>query len=168
MFAADSPSPVPASQLDAASAKECFDRGDYVEAERLYEKIVAAAPDNLYALSNLGVVRFRSSKFKLAAKALQRAVAVAPQDEFSQRTLGVVYYSLGRYDDAVKTLTLAIMLDQKDAMAHYYPGMTCSKMGSKDAAAKELEIAGKLAPGLNGPPSAPEEKFPKGLEFHQS
>jgi tetratricopeptide (TPR) repeat protein len=169
IFAADSLSPVPAAQLDAArKAKECFERGQYVEAEKIYEQIVAASPKNLYALSNLGVVRFRSGKYKLAAEVLRRAVAVAPYDEFSQFTLGIVYYSSGQYDDAIQTLTRAIGINPKDAGAHYYLGATYSKIGWKDAAAKELEIAGKLAPELKDPFTDPEKKFPRGLEFHES
>jgi len=69
------------------------------------------APDNLYVLSNLGVVRFRAGKLDLAADALRRAVTVAPTDDFSHRTLGVVYYSQGKYDEAINSLTKAIALN---------------------------------------------------------
>src|SRR5262249_30693060 len=61
---AENPS-VPAGQLEAAQrAKASFQRGDYREAEQIFEHILSAAPDNLYVLSNLGVIRFRAGKLK--------------------------------------------------------------------------------------------------------
>ena len=50
------------------------------------------SPNNLYSLSNLGVVYFRTGKLKAAELTLKKAVALAPKDEFSHTTLGIVYY----------------------------------------------------------------------------
>jgi tetratricopeptide (TPR) repeat protein len=54
------PNVPPEMQGLAREAKELFERANYREAEKAYEKILTKAPNNLYALSNLGVVRFRS------------------------------------------------------------------------------------------------------------
>jgi tetratricopeptide (TPR) repeat protein len=72
-------------------AKTAFERGDYREAERAYERILAKAPKNLLAMENLGVVRFRAGKLEAAADALLRAISAAPKDDFPHCMLGVVY-----------------------------------------------------------------------------
>lgn len=130
----------------AREGKDQFDRGNYREAEKLYEKILAKAPNNLYALSNLGVVRFRAGKLRLAEEAFKKAIAVAPEDAFSHCTLGIVYYSQGKYDEAVNELTKALAINPKNATAHNYLGITASQKGWQEAAQKELETATALDP----------------------
>ena len=162
VLAADLPPSVPPAQLEAAKqAKDLFERGDYRGAEKIFEAILLAAPDNLYALSNLGVVRFRAGKLKLAADALQRAIAVAPTDDFSHCTLGIVYYTQGSYDAAVNALTKALAINPKNATAHRYLATVATQKGWHDAAKKELEIAETLDPS---PEAAPVGDFFTPLE----
>ena len=141
--------PVPQAYLEAArKAKEEFTRGNYREAKKTYRGLLTAIPHNLYPyiLSNLGVVRFRSGKFKLAVKTFRQAIAIAPNDAFSHCTLGIVYYSQKRYDDAIKSLRRAIELEPGNATAHNYLGRAYSEKGMLTEAEKELNIARKLDP----------------------
>ena len=64
---------------DAKAAKEAFERAQYRDAEKLYERMLTKAPNNVYILSNLGVVYFRNQKWKLAEESLQKAIAVGPR-----------------------------------------------------------------------------------------
>jgi len=138
---------VPAELLPLArEGKDQFEKGNYLEAEKVYRKILAKAPNNLYTLSNLGVVLFRAAKFKLAEETFKKAIAIAPEDGFSHCTLGIVYYSQGKYDDAVNELTKALAIDPKNATAHNYLGITASQKGWQEAAQKELETATTLDP----------------------
>jgi tetratricopeptide (TPR) repeat protein len=130
----------------AREGKDEFDKGNYREAERLYEKVLAKAPNNLYTLSNLGVVYFRSQKFKRAEEMFKKAIAIAPEDGFSHCTLGIVYYSQQKYDEAVSELTKALAVNPKNATAHNYLGITASQKGWQEAAQKELETATTLDP----------------------
>src|SRR5438132_6931844 len=67
---------VPEDVVDLArQAKENFDKGKYRSAEKLYQEILTKTPNNLYSLSNLGVVYFRSGKLKAAELTLKKAVA---------------------------------------------------------------------------------------------
>jgi tetratricopeptide (TPR) repeat protein len=130
----------------AHEAREYFDRGQYREAEKTYEKMLAEAPTNVYILSNLGVVRFRSGKLRLAEEAFQKAIEVDPKDSFSRCTLGIVYYQQGKYDEAIDELTKALAVDSKNATAHNYLGITASQKGWHEAAQKEMETAIALDP----------------------
>jgi Flp pilus assembly protein TadD len=143
---AGTPSVPPELVDDARDAKEAFERNDYREAERVYEGMLAKAPNNVYILSNLGVVYFRNEKWKLAEESLKKAIAVAPEDVFSWCTLGIVDYQEKRYDDAINSLTRALAINPKYAVAHNYLGITASQKGWQDASIKELETAIDLDP----------------------
>src|SRR5438477_1955646 len=95
----------------ATRAKEAFDHGRYSDASKIYERILVAHPDSLYALSNLGVVQFKTGKIKLAEKTFKRAISVAPKDAFSHCTLGIVYYSQGLYSQAMSEFSTALEID---------------------------------------------------------
>ena len=130
----------------AREAKEEFDRQNYPEAERTYDKLLARDPKNPYLLSNQGVVLFRQDKLKSAEVMLKKAVAVAPGDAYGQATLGIVYYRMHRYDEAMRNLTTAIQLDTKNPTAHNYLGITASQKGYAEAAEEELQKAIQLNP----------------------
>ncbi len=127
-------------------AKDAFERGNYRDAERLYDKILAQSPSNLAALDNMGVVRLKEGKLKLAEESLKKAIATAPEDPFSHSTLGIVYYGEQRYDDAVNELTKSLAINNKNPAAHNYLGITASQKGWPEAAQKELETATALDP----------------------
>ena len=138
---------VPPELMDEAkAAKESFERAQYRDAEKIYEKMLTKAPNNVYVLSNLGVVYFRNQKWKLAEESLKKSIAVAPEDTFSHCTLGIVYYQEHRYDDAINSLTRALAINPKYAVAHNYLGITASQKGWQDAAKKELETALDIDP----------------------
>jgi Flp pilus assembly protein TadD/predicted nucleic acid-binding Zn-ribbon protein len=130
---------VPDNVLDLAwHAKESFDHGKYRTAERTYQEILTKSPNNLYSLSNLGVVYFRTGKLKAAELTLKKAVAIAPKDEFARTTLGIVYYREDKFDNALTELTKALAINPKSATAHNYLGITASQKGWQEAAEKEM------------------------------
>jgi Flp pilus assembly protein TadD/uncharacterized coiled-coil DUF342 family protein len=130
---------VPADMMDIArQAKENFDHGKYHAAERQYQELLTKSPNNLYSLSNLGVVYFRSGKLKAAELTLKKAVAIAPKDEFAHTTLGIVYYRQSKFDEALNELTKSLAINPKSAAAHNYLGITASQKGWQEAAEKEM------------------------------
>ena len=122
----------------ARAAKDNFEHGKYHSAEKQYQEILVKAPNNLYSLSNLGVVYFRTGRFKAAELTLKKAVAISPRDEFSHTTLGIVYYRQAKFDAALTQLTKSLAINPKSAMAHNYLGITASQKGWQEAAEKEL------------------------------
>jgi Flp pilus assembly protein TadD/uncharacterized coiled-coil DUF342 family protein len=130
---------VPADMMDIArQAKENFDHGKYRAAEREYQELLTKNPNNLYSLSNLGVVYFRTGKLKAAELTLKKAVAIAPKDEFAHTTLGIVYYRQSKFDEALNELTKSLAINPKSAAAHNYLGITASQKGWQEAAEKEM------------------------------
>lgn len=130
----------------AADAKRLYATGDFNGAATKYEQIIQAEPNNLFALSNLGVIRFRQDKLDEAAKHLSAALAIDSQDAFSLSVLGVVYYRQQKYDEASIKLQTALVLAPNNHETHNYLGITYSAKGFQDAAEKELLKALELKP----------------------
>ncbi len=127
-------------------AKVLFEQGRLDDAATAYNEILADDPNNLYALSNLGVVNYKSGKLVQSEKVLTKAVAIAPKDFFVNCTLGIVYYRQGKFEKAIEALTHAITIDPSSATAHNYLGIAASQKGWFEAAVKELEKATTLNP----------------------
>jgi len=130
---------VPEDVVDRAwEAKQDFDNGKYRSAEKIYQEILTKTPNNLYSLSNLGVVYFRTGKLKAAELTLKKAVTLSPNDEFTHTTLGIIYYRQAKFDSALTELTKSLGLNPKSSTAHNYLGITASQKGWQEAAEKEL------------------------------
>ena len=130
----------------ADQAKKAFEGEKFSDAEKLYDKTLQMAPNNVYLLSNRAVVQFRMGKFKQAEESFKKALALAPEDAFCWSTIGIVYYSEEKYDDAVNALTKSLAINPKNPTAHNYLGITAAQKGWLEAAQKELESAVQLDP----------------------
>ena len=122
----------------AIAARKNIEQGKYRTAEKQYQTVLAKDPKNLDALSNLGVVYFRTGKIRSAESTLKKARAIAPNDDFVLTTLGIVHYREARFDDALKELRKAIEINPNSATAHNYLGITASQKGRQQEAEKEM------------------------------
>ncbi|MDX2226103.1 MAG: tetratricopeptide repeat protein [Verrucomicrobiae bacterium] len=138
---------VPAALLPLTEeARKAFEAGDFEAAAIKYKEILSKAPENLYALSNLGVVYFQQGKLPEAESNLKKAVAIAPNDAFSYSILGVVYYQKGQFDQAIEALTRSLAIDANNAQAHNYLGIACSRKGWMENAEQEIRKAIEIDP----------------------
>jgi Flp pilus assembly protein TadD len=122
----------------AVAARKNLQQGNYRTAEKQYQTVLAKDPNNVDALSNLGVVYFRSGKIRTAESMLKKALAIAPNDGFVLTTLGIVHYRQSRFDEALKELRKAIEINPNSATAHNYLGITASQKGRQQEAEKEM------------------------------
>ncbi|MFL6499176.1 MAG: tetratricopeptide repeat protein [Candidatus Udaeobacter sp.] len=133
------PNVLPAElQEIAAAARINVEQGKYRTAEKQYQTVLSKNPQNLDALSNLGVVYFRTGKIGSAESTLKKALTIAPDDDFVLTTLGIVHYRQSRFDEALKELRKAIELNPNSATAHNYLGITASQKGRQQEAEKEM------------------------------
>ena len=119
---------------------------DYAGAAKKFEAALDIEPNNLIALSNLGVVNYQQNKLDESEQFLRRAVALAPNDAESRALLGIVYFRKGKTDDAFAELTRAIAINPRHAEAHNYLGITLSEKGWSAAAEQEIRKAIELNP----------------------
>ena len=119
---ADQATPMlPADAFDAARhARKAFEQGHFSDAEKIYEQILTSHPDNVYTLSNLGVVKIRLRKIQLAETRLKRAIAIAPNDAFSHYTLGIIYCDEHALDSAFAEMKRAIEINPNYGVAQEF------------------------------------------------
>lgn len=128
----------------AAKATSLYNEKKFDEAASAYQEILNKYPQSIYALSNLGVVRFQQAKYPEAEKALREAIRVAPNDAFSHSVLGIVLVQQEKYDDAIQILSRAVALDPNDAKTRNYLGISSSRKGLQEAAEQECRKAIEL------------------------
>ncbi len=95
LFAADPLLPVFQRAVAALSAS------DYAAAEAGFQQVLKAAPANVGALGNLGVVYSRTSRPDKAIAVYRRALRIAPQDQALMLNLGLVYVKQESFGDAL-------------------------------------------------------------------
>jgi Flp pilus assembly protein TadD len=133
------PQALPIDLQDVAiAAQKNLRQRKYRTAEKQYQTILEKDPNNLDALSNLGVVYFRTGKIETAESTLKKALAIAPNDASVLTTLGIVHYRQSRFDEALKELRKAIEINPNSATAHNYLGITASQKGRQQEAEKEM------------------------------
>ena len=120
------------------AARKNLEQGKYRIAEKQYQTVLANDPKNLDALSNLGVVYFRTGKIRSAESTLKKALAIAPNDDFVLTALGIVHYRQSKFDEALRELRKAIEINPNSATAHNYLGITASQKGRQQEAEKEM------------------------------
>ncbi|MEI6493664.1 MAG: tetratricopeptide repeat protein [Verrucomicrobiota bacterium] len=132
---AEGPESLPAATRDMVDqARKLFEQGRYGDAEKLYQQIVDSAPNNYFALSNLGVTQIQVRKLSAAEVALKKAIEINPKDSFAATNLGIVYCKQGRFDDAISSLQEAVASDDKDHIAQNYLGICYGEKGLKSKA----------------------------------
>lgn len=134
------------SRIKLSQAKAAFEAADLSKAERLYSEAIELQPENLAALSGLGVVFYRQKNYPYAEDVLQKAIAVGPNDSVSRCTLGIVYYHQGKWDAAIRVLRESLTFDPNNATAYNYLGIAASKKGQSEQAVKDLQRAIALNP----------------------
>lgn len=126
------PDALPKNARDlVAKAGKLFDEQKFADAEKLYQKIVESAPDNYFALTNLGVTQIQANKLSAAEVALKKAVSLNPKDSFAETNLGVVYCKLGRFEDAIASLKNAVARNERNHVALNYLGICYGEKGLK-------------------------------------
>src|SRR5438045_1059610 len=93
LFAADSPEAVFQKAASALAA------GDYTAAEAGFLQVLKAAPGNVGALGNLGVVYSRTRRPDKAIEVYGRALRIVPNDKALTLNLGLVYFKQEAFGD---------------------------------------------------------------------
>jgi len=137
---AEGPESLPDATRDMVEqARKLFDQQRFEDAEKLYQQIVEVAPNNYFALSNLGVTQIQVRKLSAAEVALKKAIDINPKDAFASTNLGVVYCKQGRFDDAIASLQEAVASDENDHIAFNYLGICYGEKGQKQDAEESFK-----------------------------
>lgn len=106
-----------AAMLQAALALQ--QQGNFKEARRKYESIIARDPRSFNALQLCGVVAIQQEAYRDAVKLIRRALALRGNDAPTLTNLGIAYQKLGQAAEALECFDKAIAAKPDFASAHH-------------------------------------------------
>jgi tetratricopeptide (TPR) repeat protein len=89
-------------------ARIYVEKGLYMNALPLYERVLKIYPEKLEALNGLAVVYIKFNQLEKAKEMLERVISIKPEFAEAHNNLGIVYERMGMPDDAIKSFNRAI------------------------------------------------------------
>jgi len=137
---------------------ECMNlarEGENERAERCFRRILDLDPNNEYAIYNLGVVLFRTSRLNESADMFRRLMAYRPKDPDIFVNFGKILERGGKYEQAMVLYKKAIELSPDHAEALCRSGILLGKVQGRheEAAAvlrSAIELCGSIAEAHHG------------------
>jgi predicted O-linked N-acetylglucosamine transferase (SPINDLY family) len=118
--------------------------GCLVEAQEIYQRILAVEPENACACNGLGVILRLRGQLETAADCFQRAVRAQPELAEAHNSLGNVWRQLGRFEQSIASYRRVLELSPGSAVAHNNLAVVFEAMGRREEAAacyrRALEI----------------------------
>ena len=95
-------------QISIEEAENFYELGRLDEAREVCEQIVAGDPNDLIALSLLGIILARLEKQEQALSVLKSYVSKVPADAHAFFNMGLIYNDLGLSEDAIEAFGTAV------------------------------------------------------------
>ncbi|MCU1243743.1 MAG: repeat protein [Candidatus Acidoferrum typicum] len=112
----------------------------FAEAQKYFEKALAADPKFAIARLNLGVSLLSQQKIEAARAALEEATRLLPKDPYAWYNLGLVYKDTGESEKGIDAFQHVAQLSP-DADPHYFLGYLYTQLQRYDEAIAEFQKA---------------------------
>jgi len=130
--------------IQQAQAYELEER--YLEAERVYRRILEDIPDSPAGYVNLAIAQARQNKFDQAIDTLGQGIARIPDSEILLVRLGHTYLVTGKSQEALKTMDKVLALNPQNVDALTVCAGILDATGRKDEARSYYERALAIEP----------------------
>jgi Flp pilus assembly protein TadD len=135
-----------ATATEASTADEHFRRGNqhaqegqFEDAIAEYQAALAAAPDHVSAMTNLGVAYYNTGQLEKAIAQYQAALDIAPNDADIHSNLAAAHVQVGDLDAALQEYQKAVELDPDLAQARFGLGVVYAELGEDAKAIEAFE-----------------------------
>jgi aspartate beta-hydroxylase len=119
-------------------ARSMLQQGRMADAERLFERALETAPNDVQALNVLALAALRAADLKRARQLLDRAVAAHPQDALSWHHLGRVCDAAADVSTGLPAHANAVRLKPDFHLARLFLGLALERAGQPQAALVQL------------------------------
>jgi tetratricopeptide (TPR) repeat protein len=116
------------------------------EAQKYFERALAADPNFAAARLNLGVALLAQQKLDQARAALEEAASKLPDDPFAWYNLGLVYKDLSEYEKAIEAFKHVEKVAPQEPDAFYFEGFLEAQLQRYDQAIAAFQNALQIAP----------------------
>jgi len=120
--------------------------GRLQEAERAYQQVLTAEPDNPEILHLLGIIALQSGKNATAVQMLDKAISARPDFTEALSNRGLALQALGRHDEALASYDRALSIRRDFAEAHYNRGNALQELERYDEALASYDKALAIRP----------------------
>jgi tetratricopeptide (TPR) repeat protein len=112
----------------------------FAEAQKYFEKALAADPKFAIARLNLGISLLSQQKLERARAALEEATRLLPNDPYAWYNLGLIYKDTGENEKGIDAFQHVAQLSP-EADAHYFLGYLFTQLQRYDEAIAEFQKA---------------------------
>ena len=144
--------------------------GDFAEAAAEYEKALSIDPENIDALTNLGVAYYQQGQLDRAIEQYSKAIEIAPDDAGIHSNLAAAYVQKhqvseqsAHLDSALEEYQKAVELDANLAEAHFGLGIVYMLLGQNDKAIQSFKEFQELDTGQDPRATQDAQEFIKRL-----
>jgi len=130
-----------------AEAARHHQSGRFVQAERVYRRILADDPNRPDCLHLLGLVAHQTGRSEAALDLIGRAIALNNADPDFHNDIAGIYQSLGRFEQAVAHCWKALALDPRSAAARLNFARALHAQGDLAAAIEQYRRLVEQQPG---------------------
>lgn len=102
---------------DLRKAKELLDNGDVHGGTEALTSVLKRNPQNVYALSMLGLVYLNTGNYEQAIICFREEVRLRPQVETARSNLGTAYKRMGKIDMALQEYDAELAINPRNAVA---------------------------------------------------
>jgi tetratricopeptide (TPR) repeat protein len=133
-----------------AVALQLHQSGDLKAAEQAYQTVLAAKPDDQFALYNLGLIKQTNGDLAGAIDLYTKALAIDGSMVSALYNRGLAYRDAGKTKEGIADLQAVVDADPQRAAALFNLGNMLIADGNVDAGTKLVDQAVTLDPSLRG------------------
>ena len=134
------------SQQQLDTLIDCYQRGQYDQAEKLALSIIQNFPRHQFSWKVLGALYGRKGRKTEELNANQKAVALAPNDAEAHNNLGITFQEMGILEKSEASLRHSLALDFGSAEGHYNLGVTLKAQNNLEEAETSYRQAISIKP----------------------
>jgi tetratricopeptide (TPR) repeat protein len=108
--------------------------GEYEEAFRYYNKVLASDQSNIYALNNKGAAYIDLSNYEEAIRNYNKVLAIDENNTYAIHDKGVALHNLGKYEEAINHYDKVLDIEDNDIDALNNKGNALADLGKHEAA----------------------------------
>jgi len=133
------------------SAIQNHQNNNYVEAFKIYEKILKINPDHFETNFYLGTLHAQNNNLKKASELLNKAIEINPKIADLHNNLGLIFREMGELEKASKCINKAIQINPDYHVAHSNLGLIYKDLGQIEEAEKCFKKSIEINPQHENP-----------------
>jgi predicted O-linked N-acetylglucosamine transferase (SPINDLY family) len=123
-----------------------FNKNNFVEAEKIYKKILEIDKENAEAYCGLGTINAIRKKYNDAINYLSITIKLQPQNYFAYNNIGTIYYDLENFNKAIEYFNKAISINADYLNSLNMRALSHERLNDLNSAIKDYQIIKKKFP----------------------